>query len=75
VVIYFQLFEMNKASARITANPEVMLVQPVIRNTRITVALLLRKLAEGASLDDLRRMYPQLKASDIQAALDTQETA
>jgi uncharacterized protein (DUF433 family) len=65
---------MSKASARIVTNPEIMLGQPVIRNTQITVALLLRKLAEGASPDDLRQMYPQLEAADIQAALDTQET-
>ena len=43
--------------------------QPVIQGTRITVALLLRKLAEGASPTDLQAMYPRLATADIQAAV------
>ena len=38
---------------RIEINPSVMLGKPVIRGTRIPVELLLRKLAEGATMDDL----------------------
>lgn len=34
---------------RIQINPKVMLGKPVIRGTRITVELILRKLAEGAT--------------------------
>ena len=33
---------------RIETNPEVMFGKPVIRGTRVTVELLLRKLSEGA---------------------------
>lgn len=54
---------------RITASHEMMLGKPVIRGTRLTVELLLRKLSEGASVGDLLRMYPQLEAGDVQAAL------
>ena len=43
--------------------------QSVIQGTRITVAMLLRKLAEGASPVDLQVMYPRLVNADIQAAL------
>ncbi|WP_373492903.1 DUF433 domain-containing protein, partial [Aquiflexum sp.] len=32
---------------RITSNPKVMLGKPVIKNTRITVELILRKIAGG----------------------------
>lgn len=55
--------------ARITASHEVMLGKPVVRGTRLTVELLLRKMSEGATAADLLRMYPQLEAADIEAAL------
>jgi len=61
---------MANSHARITASHEVMLGKPVIRGTRLTVELLLRKLSEGATPTDLLAMYPQLEAADIQAALE-----
>ena len=54
---------------RIEALPDVMLGKPVIRGTRIPVALLLRKLAEGATEADLLDAYPRLSREDIRAAL------
>jgi uncharacterized protein (DUF433 family) len=54
---------------RIEINPSVMLGKPVIRNTRIPVELLLRKLAEGASTSDLLDAYPRLTEHDIRACL------
>ena len=54
---------------RITASHEVMLGKPVIRGTRLTVELLLRKLSEGATAAELVQMYPQLQLADVQAAL------
>jgi len=43
--------------------------KPVIRGTRVPVELLLRKLAEGAAIEDLLDTYPRLAADDIRAAL------
>ena len=54
---------------RITIDAEVMQGKPVIRGTRITVDLLLRKLSEGATEADLLDAYPHLTADDIRAAL------
>ncbi len=54
---------------RIEINPAVMLGKPVIRGTRISVELILRKLSEGASEADLLDAYPRLAHADIQAAL------
>jgi len=54
---------------RIEINPKVMLGKPVIRGTRITVELILRKLGEGASHKDLLEAYPHLTEDDIQAAM------
>ena len=54
---------------RIEINPKVMLGKPVIRGTRITVELILRKLSEGATEADLLDAYPRLARADIQAAI------
>jgi uncharacterized protein (DUF433 family) len=55
---------------RIEINPSVMQGKPVVRNTRIPVELVLRKLAEGAGFDDLLDAYPRLTRQDIQACLE-----
>ncbi len=54
---------------RVAVDPDVMLGKPVIRGTRITVELILRKLGENASEADLLNAYPSLTQADIQAAL------
>jgi uncharacterized protein (DUF433 family) len=57
------------ASERIVIDPGIMQGKPVIRGTRITVDLLLRKLGEGASVEDLLDAYPHLTPEDVRAAL------
>ena len=54
---------------RIEINPKVMMGKPVIRGTRLTVELILRKLSEGASGADLMEAYPRLTQEDIRAAI------
>jgi uncharacterized protein (DUF433 family) len=54
---------------RIEINPKVMLGKPVIRGTRITVELVLRKLGEGATQRELLEAYPHLTQDDLQAAI------
>ena len=54
---------------RIERKPDVMLGKPVIKGTRIPVELIVRKLGEGASMEDLLDGYPRLNKEDIQAAL------
>ena len=54
---------------RVETRPEIMLGKPVIKGTRIPVELIVRKLGEGARLEDLLDAYPNLKKEDIQAAL------
>ena len=54
---------------RITSNPDVLLGKPVIKGTRLTVTLLLRKLSEGASVEAIVQMYPQITKEDVFAAL------
>lgn len=54
---------------RVTINPDVMLGKPVIRGTRVPVELIVRKLGEGAIVEEILDAYPNLKKKDIQAAL------
>ena len=54
---------------RIEINPNVMLGKPVVKGTRIPVEIVLRKLGEGATVDDLCDAYPKLEVEDIYARL------
>jgi uncharacterized protein (DUF433 family) len=56
-------------TARIEINPDVMRGKPVIKGTRVTVELILRKLSEGAREKDLIDAYPRLAREDIRAAI------
>ena len=59
----------NPLLSRISADPNVCFGKPCIRGTRIWVSLILENLAEGTSQTELLKVYPQLKAEDIRAAL------
>lgn len=54
---------------RIEIDAHKMMGKPIIKGTRITVELLLRKLAEGATEADLFDAYPRLTREDIRAAI------
>jgi hypothetical protein len=49
---------MPAVSDRIEVSPRVMRGKPVIRGTRITVELIVRKLREGATEAELLDAYP-----------------
>ncbi len=54
---------------RIEINARVMAGKPVIRGTRIPVALLVRLVAQGISEAEILKQYPRLQQEDIRAAL------
>jgi uncharacterized protein (DUF433 family) len=54
----------------ITTDPGVLAGKPVIAGTRISVQLVLEKLRDGWTIDDLLEDYPQLTQEQIGAALD-----
>lgn len=54
---------------RIECNPAVMIGKPVIKGTRLTVELVVEKLATGESIAQLLEDYPFLKEEDVRAAL------
>ena len=53
----------------IVSDPNVMMGKPVIAGTRITVELLLEKLAAGETIEQLLEAHPRLTRESIQAAL------
>ncbi len=54
---------------RITVDPDIMLGKPIVKGTRITVELILRKLSEGMNIEKLLEAYPNLTREDILAAI------
>lgn len=54
----------------IESNPEIMMGKPVVVGTRITVELILEKLAAGETIDHLLAAHPRLKHEHVLAALD-----
>ncbi len=57
-----------KEYKRISTDPNVMFGKPVIKNTRITVEQILRKLAGGMSVEEIVTDHPHLETEDILAA-------
>lgn len=53
----------------IESDPKVLYGKPVIKNTRIPVDLLLEKMANGESIEDLLLAYPRLEKMAIFASL------
>jgi len=54
---------------RITVNPKVLSGKPTIRNSRISVDLILRMLTTGIKEEEIINEYPFLEQEDIRAAL------
>lgn len=53
----------------IEINPKVLMGKPVIKGTRISVELILEKLAAGETEADILQAHPRLTKENIKAAL------
>jgi len=53
----------------IVSDPKVMMGKPVITGTRITVELILEKLAAGETVEQILDAHPRLTREAVQAAL------
>ena len=53
----------------IRSDPAVLMGKPVVAGTRITVELILEKLAAGETFDQILDAHPRLTGDGIQAAL------
>ena len=58
------------AKIAIVLDPTVMMGKPVIEGTRITVEIILEKLAAGETIEQILEAHPHLTREGIQAALD-----
>jgi uncharacterized protein (DUF433 family) len=54
----------------IESNPKIMFGKPVIKGTRITVELILEKIAAGETVDAILSSYPHLTRAQILACVD-----
>lgn len=54
----------------IQSDPAIMMGKPVIAGTRITVELILEKLAAGETVEQLLEAHPRLTREAVQAALE-----
>lgn len=56
-------------TALIQSDPSVMMGKPVVVGTRITVELILEKLAAGETVEQILEAHPRLTRESILAAL------
>ena len=54
---------------QIVCDPKIMMGKPVVAGTRITVELILEKLAAGETVEQILDAHPHLTREAIQAAL------
>jgi uncharacterized protein (DUF433 family) len=60
---------MTPQDIKIISDPAVLMGKPVIAGTRITVELILEKLAAGETIEQILDAHPRLTRRAIQAAL------
>lgn len=53
----------------ITSNPNILFGKPAIKDTRISVELILDELTGGTSIEEMLQEYPRLTREAIYAAL------
>lgn len=51
----------------IVSDPEILVGKPVLKGTRLSVDLILDRLADGWTTDDLFQAYPRLTPEALQA--------
>jgi len=54
---------------RITQEPDVMGGKPCIRNTRVTVGMLVGSIASGQTVNDVLADFPYVEREDVMQAL------
>ena len=60
---------MEEKQSRIVSDPEIMMGKPVVEGTRVTVELILEKLAAGESVEQIVDAHPTLTREGALAAI------
>ena len=58
------------SSPSIISDPKVMMGKPVVAGTRITVELILEKMGNGETVDQILEAHPRLTKPGVLAALE-----
>ena len=56
--------------AKIISNPKILNGKPVIAGTRISVELIMNFLGAGMSVKEILSEYPELKKTEVMAAIE-----
>lgn len=54
----------------IVSDPKILNGKPIVKGTRISVALILQCVASGMTTDDILKGYPTLTREGVEAALE-----
>lgn len=54
----------------IVSDPRILNGKPIIKGTRISVALILQCVASGMTIDDILKGYPTLTREGVKSALE-----
>ena len=63
------IFNKMNYEERIVKDPNILTGKPVIKGTRIPVDLILKKLAQNISINEILKNFPRLTREDVQAAI------
>jgi len=64
-----QRMDRDPLLSRITLDPRIMVGQPVVCGTRLTVSFIVGRLAHGSAVEELLSEYGGLTREDVQACL------
>ena len=59
----------HKDNELIACDPEILMGKPVVKGTRLSVELILEKLSNGESMEDILTAHPRLTKEGIFSAL------
>jgi len=54
----------------IVSDPAILGGKPCVKDTRISIEMILEWVTSGASRDDIAKSYPQLTADDVEESLN-----
>ena len=59
----------KELKTRIVVDPKIMVGKPIIKGTRIPIDAIINRLADGITIKEILKDYPNLTEKDIKAAL------
>lgn len=60
----------SRQKGQIVCDPRILNGKPIVKGTRVSVALILQNIASGMTVEDILHGYPTLTKEGLDAALD-----